>query len=181
MAKRRSMRRSIQRVDVTLYGDEYMAIVERYGDEAMFASGSIVLEEANRRVPRGRTGNLAKSGYVGTRSKSTYVKRRYWRKEKQAPKGGAVVGFTAPHAHLIESGRRKRGVIRPRGDVTYQGTLRRSGKRALNINGQIRATSRFNRMSSRPFLGPALEATKETMVRELANVLKRRLEREGRR
>jgi hypothetical protein len=170
MAKRKSMRRGIQRVDVALYGDEFMEIVERYGDEAMFAAGSVVLDEANRRVPRGRTGNLAKSGYVGTPSKSTYVKRRYWRKEKPAPKGGAVVGFTAPHAHLIESGRRKRGTIRPR-----------SGKRALNINGQIRATSRYNRMSSRPFLGPALEATKETMVRELANVLKRRLESEGRR
>lgn len=181
MAKRRSMRRSIQRVDVALYGDEFMEIVERYGDEAMFAAGEVVLAEANRRVPRGRTGNLAKSGYVGTRSRSTYVKRLYWRKEKTPPKGGAVVGFTAPHAHLIESGRRKRGVIRPRGDVTYQGTLRRSGKRALNINGQIRATSRFNRMSSRPFLGPALESSKETMVRELANVLGRRLEREGRR
>jgi len=170
MAKRKSMRRGIQRVDIELYGDEFMEIVERYGDEAMFAAGSVVLGEANRRVPRGRTGNLAKSGYVGTRSKSTYVKRPYWRKEKPAPKGGAVVGFTAPHAHLIESGRRKRGIIRPR-----------SGKRALKIAGQIRATSRFNRMSSRPFLGPALEATKETMVRELANVLKRRLESEGRR
>jgi hypothetical protein len=170
MAKRKSMRRGIQRVDVELYGDEFMEIVERYGDAAMFAAGSVVLDEANRRVPRGRTGNLAKSGYVGTHSKSTYVKRRYWRKEKTPPKGGAVVGFTAPHAHLIESGRRKRGTIRPR-----------SGKRALNINGQIRATSRYNRMSSRPFLGPAQEASKETMVQELANVLKRRLESEGRR
>lgn len=180
MAKRRSMRRSAQRVDVNLYGDEFMEIVERYGDEGMFASGEVVLAEATRRTPRGRTGNLAKSGYVGTASKSTYVKRPYWRKEKPAPKGGAVVGFTAPHAHLMESGRRKRGIIRPRGDVAYEGRLRRTGKRALNINGQIRATSRFNRMSSRPFLGPALEASKETMVRELANVLRGRLEREGR-
>jgi len=175
------MRRGVQRVDVTLYGDEFMEIVERYGDEAMFAAGSVVLADATRRAPRGRTGNLADSGYVGTRSRSTYKKRLYWRREKKAPKGGAVVGFTAPHAHLMESGRRKRGVIRPRGDVTYQGVLRRSGKRALKINGQIRAASRFNRMSSRPFLGPALEATKETMVRELASVLKRRLESEGRR
>lgn len=181
MAKRKSMKRGIQRVDVTLYGDEFMAIVEKYGDEGMFAAGEVVLREATRRAPRGRTGNLAKSGYVGTRSKSTYVKRAYWRKEKQAAKGGAVVGFTAPHAHLMESGRRKRGVIKPRGDVTYQGVLRRTGKRALNIKGQIRATSRFNRMSSRPFLGPALDATKETMVQELANVLNRRLNNEGRR
>ncbi len=174
------MKRGIQRVDVALYGDEYMAIVERYGDEAMFATGEVVLREAERRAPRGRTGNLARSGYVGTRSKSTYVQRRYWRKEKAAPKGGAVVGFTAPHAHLMESGRRKRGVIRPRGDVYYQGVFRRSGKKALSINGTLRATSKFNRMSSRPFLGPALDATKNTMANELAQVLRTRLEREGR-
>lgn len=181
MAKRKSMRRGAQRVDVDLYGDEYMDIVERYGDEAMFAAGSIVLTEANRRAPRGRTGNLAKSGYVGTHSKSTYVRRRYWRKEKIPKKGDAVVGFTAPHAHLVESGRRRRGVIRPRGDVSYEGVLRRSGKRALSIAGQPRATSKFNRTRSRPFLGPALDSTKETMVQELAHVLSGRLEREGRR
>lgn len=181
MAKRRSMRRGIQKVDVALYGDEYMAIVERYGDEAMFASGEVVQREAVRRAPRGRTGNLAGSSYVATRSKSTYVRRRYWRLEKIPPKGGAVVGFTAPHAHLLESGRRKRGVIRPRGDVTYQGVLRRRGARALSINGNARATSKYNRMHSRPFLGPGLDAAATTMVDELAQVLRTRLEREGRR
>lgn len=165
------MRRGIQKVDVTLYGDEYMAIVEKYGDDAMFASGEVVLREAERRVPRGRTGNLAKSGYVATRSKSTYVRRRYWRREKTPPKGGAVVGFTAPHAHLLESGRRKRGVIQP----SKGGT-----RRALRINGAVRSSSKFNRMSSRPFLGPALEATQKTMADELAQVLRTRLEREGR-
>ena len=155
MPRRKSMKRGIQKVDVALYGDEYMALVEKYGDEAMFAAGEVVLREAERRAPRGRTGNLAKSGYVGTRTKSTYVKRRYWRKEKTAPKGGAVVGFTAPHAHLLESGRRKRGVIRP---------LKGGGKRALRINGVVRSTSKFNRMSSRPFLGPGLDAAATTMV-----------------
>lgn len=169
MAKRRSMKRGIQRVDVDLYGDEFMDIVERYGDEAMFAAGQVVEREAKRRAPRGRTGNLAGSTYVGTRSKSTYRKRPYWRREKTPPKGGAVVGFTAPHAHLIESGRRKRGVIRPG-----------KGKRALVINGSVRGGSRYNRMSSRPFLGPGLDASKDTMVDELANVLRARLEREGR-
>jgi hypothetical protein len=104
MAKRKSMKRGIQRVDVALYGDEFMAIVEQYTDEAMFAAGSIVLTDAERRAPRGRTGNLASSGYVGTSAKSTYVRVHGWRKEKKAPKGGAVIGFTAPHAHLLESG-----------------------------------------------------------------------------
>jgi hypothetical protein len=172
MAKRKSMKRGVQRVDVALYGDEFMAIVERYGDEAMFAAGAVVLRAAERKAPRGRTGNLAASGYVATGSRSTYVRKHGWRKEKKAPRGGAVVGFTAPHAHLVESGRRKRGVIVP---------TRRGGKRALNINGQIRAASHYTRMSSQPYLGPALDASMTTMVEELAAVLKRRLESEGRR
>ena len=170
MARRRSMRRGIQRVDINLYGDEFMAIVEKYGDEALFAAGQIVLAEAGRRAPRD-TGKLAQSGYVSTRSKSTYKRRRYWRKEKLPPKNGATIGFTAPHAHLMESGRRKRGVIRPR---------KGGGKRALTVNGAVRSASKFNRMSSRPFLGPALDASKETLANELAQVLRTRLEREGR-
>lgn len=165
------MRRSIQRVELAWYGDEFEALVERHGDEALFAAGQIVLAEAVRRAPR-RSGALARSGYVATAGRSTYQRRRYWRKEKKPPKNGAVVGFTAPHAHLMESGRRKRGVIQP---------TKRSGKRALKIGERIVARSRFNRMSSQPFLGPAVEATKETMVQELANVLRRRLEEKGRR
>lgn len=171
MARRRSMRRGVQRVEIIAYGDEYLALVERYGDEAMFAAGQVVLAEAGRRAPR-RSGALAASGYVATRSQSTYKRRRYWRKEKTPPKNGAVIGFTAPHAHLMESGRRRRGEIKPR---------KGGGKRALLINGSLRSRSRYNRMSSRPFLGPALEATKETMVERVAEKLRQRLEREGRR
>ena len=52
MAKRKSMKRGIQRVDVNLYGDEFMDIVERRGDEAMFAAGEVVLREATARATR---------------------------------------------------------------------------------------------------------------------------------
>jgi hypothetical protein len=177
MAKRRSARRRAQRVDVTWYGDDFLQIIEEHGDEALFAAGMIVKREADRRAPRGRTGNLRKSGYVSTATRSTYVSRRYWRREKKPPKGGATIGFSAPHAHLIEGGRRKAGTFGPRGDRRHNGVLRRSGKRALRIgNGMLRSRSRFRRMSSRPFLGPALEATKDTMVKELAGVLRTRLQ-----
>lgn len=176
MAKRRSYRRKAQQVDITWYGDDLLDIIKEYGDEALFAAGSIVLREAERRAPRGRTGNLRKSGYVSTATRSTYVERRYWRREKKPPKGGATIGFSAPHAHLIEGGRRKSGKFGPRGDRSYNGVLRRTGKRALRINGQLRARARFRRLSSRPFLGPALEATKDTMVKELAGVLRKRLQ-----
>ena len=34
----------------------------------------------------------------------------------------------------------------------------------------MRARSRYNRMSSRPFLGPALEASRDLVPREMARV-----------
>lgn len=158
-----------RRVQIEWYGDDFLEIVRRNGDQALFAAGQIVLREASRRAPR-KTGKLASSGYVSTPERSTYQRRRYYRKEKKPPPGGATVGFTAPHAHLIESGRRRSGRFGPK--IGKRG----SGKKALLINDRIVARSRYKRVSSRPFLGPALEATKETMPQELARVLREKLE-----
>lgn len=168
MAKRRGgMKRRIQ---VAWYGDDFLEIVRAHGDEALFAAGQIVLEAAGRRAPR-KTGKLVQSGYISTPSRSTYQRRKYYRKEKRPPVGGATVGFSAPHAHLIESGRRRAGKIQPK-------TGRRgSGKKALKIGDRIVARSRYRRVSSRPFLGPAIEETKTTMVQALSDVLRSRLER----
>ena len=179
MAKR-YMRR---RVQVEWYGDDFLDIVHKHGDEALFSAGQIVQKAAERRAPADylagiarrraprKTGKLVQSGYVSTPSRSTYQRRKFYRKEKAPPIGGATVGFSAPHAHLIESGRRRAGKFGPK-------TGRRgSGKRALKINDRFVARSRYKRLSSRPFLGPALEETKETMVQELAKVLRSKLER----
>ena len=167
MAKRRGGLK--RRVQIEWYGDDFLKIVRDHGDEALFAAGQIVLKAAGRRAPR-KTGKLAGSGYVSTPGRSTYQARKYFRKEKKPPVGGATVGFSAPHAHLIESGRRKSGKFGPK-------TGRRgSGKKALKIGGSFVARSRFKRMSSRPFLGPALEETRETMVAELSKVLRSKLE-----
>ena len=171
---KRYMRR---RTQIAWYGDDFLEIVRKYGDEAWMAAGKHLLQAATAKAPRGKTGNLRKSGYISTPTQSTYVYRPYWRRERMAPEGGATVGFSAPHAHLIESGRRKAGRFTPRGDRSYQGTLRRSGRRALKIGDRYVARSRYRRMSSRPFLGPAIEETKETMVVELSNVLRSRLEK----
>lgn len=157
MAKRRGAKRRFQKFEITWYGQDFVDIVREHGPEALWAAAKVVLAEASRRAPR-RTGMLAGSGYIGVKGRSTYQKRRYWRREKFARDAEAVIGFSAPHAHLIESGRRKRGVIEPR------------RKRALVINGQFRSRSRYNRASSRPFLGPALEASRDQVPRELARV-----------
>lgn len=161
-SKRKYLKRGALRLEITTYGDDFIRIVEKHGNEALFAAGEVVLREAIRRAPR-RTGKLANSGYVATIERSTFKNKKYWRNEKKVRVGEAVIAFTAPHAHLMESGRRRRGVITPR------------RKKALKIGGSIRASSRYKRMSSRPFVGPALEATKETMAKELAGVLSRRL------
>lgn len=166
----RGRRRIGLQVEVEFYGDQFIEIVEKHGDTAMFAAGEVLLRAAVSNAPR-RSGRLAGSGYVATGSKSTYRKRRYWRKEKTPPKGGAVVAFTAPHAHLLESGRRKTGLIAPR---------TKRGKKALRMgdDGQLRARSRYRRMAARPFVGPALEETKTTMTEALADVLHDHLESE---
>lgn len=157
MARRRGAKRRVQRVEIEWFGEEFIDIVREHGPEALFRAAMVVEAEAVRRAPR-RTGTLAGSSYVGVQGKSTYVKRRYFRNERKVKAGEAVIGFTAPHAHLIESGRRKRGDILPR------------RKRALVINGRFVSRSTFKRQSSRPFLAPALEASREMVQREIANV-----------
>lgn len=169
MARRRGARRKYQQMQIEWYGDEFVEIVKEHGPEALFAAAQVVVAEASRRAPR-RSGKLAGSGYIGVKGRSTYRKIRYWRRERLAKDAEAVIGFSAPHAHLIESGRRARGIIKPRGDVMRDGVLRRSGKKALTIEGNFRSRSRYNRMSSRPFLGPALEASRERVPQELARV-----------
>ena len=163
MARKRSVKRSIQRVDVTWYGDDFLDIIERYGDEALFEAGRIVLEAATSRAPRGR-GKLRMGGYISTKSRSTYVRRGYWRKEKKPPANAVTIAFSAPHSHLIEGGRRSSGTIAPR------------KRQALRVNGKFVSRSRYGRVAAKPFLGPALEATRTTMVEELAGVLRKRLE-----
>lgn len=165
MAKR-YMRRKVQ---VAWYGDDFLEIVRKHGDEALFAAGQHVLKNAERRAPR-KTGKLQSSGYVSTASRSTYVRRPYWRKEKKPPTGAATVGFSAPHAHLMESGRRKAGKFGPK-------ARRQNQRKALKIGDRFVARSRFRRLSSRPFVGPAVEATRESMVEELAGALRSPLER----
>ena len=177
MAKRKAQRYGVQKVDYTWYGDEFVSIVEEYGDEGLFAAGEVLLAESDQRAPR-KHGKLRISGYISTGSRSTYVRRGYWRKEKRPPKGAVTVGFSAPHAHLMEGGRRSMGLIVPTGSVLHEGRIYRNNgkyKRALKIGGRFVSRSRYGKLSARPFLGPAIEATSETMVIELAKTLNKRL------
>jgi len=163
MAKKRKLRQA----QVTWYGDDYQRIIEAYGPEALFYAGEIVQREAERRINVGPTGNLRRSGYVNTKWRTTFVVRRWWRKQQKATAyDDAVIAFSAPHAHLVEGGRRgRRKRILPR------------KAQALLINGQYRSWTRVKRMAARPFLGPAIDATATTMVEELAKRFRGELER----
>jgi len=173
MAKRRGGKRRIQ---VEWYGDDILKVFREHGDEALFAMGEHVQEAAKRNAPVGATGNLRKSSYVTTRSRTSFVVRRFWRKNKIPPINAVTVGFSAPHAHLIEGGRRKSGKFGPRGSVSRDGVLRRSGKKALKIGNRFVARSRFKLLRSRPFLAPAVAETRQTMTEVLARKFRSRLE-----
>jgi hypothetical protein len=155
---KRGAKRRVQRFEIAWYGDDFKRIVEEHGSDALWEAAKVIVADASRRAPR-LSGLLAGSGYIGVKGRSTYKKRRYWRKEKFPKDAEAVIGFTAPHAHLMESGRRQSGIIKPG-----------KKRKALLIEGQFRSRSRFKRMHSRPFLGPALEAGRESVPRAMAQV-----------
>ena len=166
MAKKRKMRQA----QVTFYGTDFMEIIDDYGPKALFYAGEVVQSDAERRVKVGPTGNLKRSGYVSVWGRTTFVRRMYWRKQvKPESRDSVVVAFSAPHAHLIEGGRRgKRAKFSPRP---------RSGAKALFFGGKFRAWTRVKRVAARPFLGPAIDATKDTLVEEMAKRYRSELER----
>lgn len=165
-------KRSAVRVDLEWYGDQFLDIVRKYGDEALFAAGEVILDQATRNAPVGPRGNLRRSGYISTASRSTYKRRPYWRREKKPPKGGATIAFSAPHAHLVEGGRRSSGTFKPR-------KWKNGGSyKALKINGRFYARSSYKRVAARPFVHPAVEQTRDRMVEALARALNVHLERE---
>lgn len=168
-ARRRGLRRQVQ---VEYYGDDFKMIVEKYKDRALFAAGKIVLADASRRAPR-RSGKLAGSGYISTATQSTFIKKRYWRNEKRPPADAVTIGFAAPHAHLVESGRKKARKFYPR-----KATQRRTAKKALRFGGRYLAWSRVKRLSGRHFLATALEATKDRIMWALASQFGDALQRE---
>ena len=134
------------------YGDELEKAVEKAGDPALFEMGQILLKDAKGRITR-RSGKTRKSGYVATKSKSTYRKRPWQRKEVRTS-SGAVVAFAAIHAHILERTGAQPHTIKPH------------NKKALSIPG-IGMRSRVKMhpgTKAKPFLKPALDSTKNEMI-----------------
>lgn len=107
---------SVGDIVVMLRIDEIKDAIDSTIDAAMFDGGEVILDAAKPGVPV-LSGDTRDSGYVATKSKSTWQSRREnvrWRKELKL--GEAVVGFANFKAHWLEYGTRKmaaRPFLRP--------------------------------------------------------------------
>lgn len=103
-------------IDLKWYGDDLLKLIRDGSDDAMYEGGTVLLEGSQSRVPR-RSGRLAQSGYITTKSKTSYVYKRGYKKERKPDESGVVgVGYSAPHSHLLEFGTknmRARPYLRP--------------------------------------------------------------------
>lgn len=89
---------------VSWYGDDLIKQILAHQDEALFEGGELLKTEAAARAPE-FTGRLKKSGYASTMKRSSYVKKRWYKKERKPRDPGIVaVGFAAPHSHMAEFG-----------------------------------------------------------------------------
>ena len=135
---------------------------------------------------------MVKSGFVVTEKGDNYVKGRADRKNVRKliatfkrPETVTVM-FAAWYSNLFEDSGRKKNVIprayRKRGSSVKKarralrsGSLRIQG--ALKIPGiGYRAKATIPRMRARPFLGPAVEETKDGFVQALTGEVRKQLE-----
>lgn len=93
---------------VKWYGDKLIATIRAATPDALFEIGQELVEVARAKAPK-RSGDLARSGYVTTKDKSTYQKLKTNRKEAKVTEDGVVVvGFADFKARWYEYGTEKR-------------------------------------------------------------------------
>jgi HK97 gp10 family phage protein len=141
--------------NIEWFGDDLARTVDRHNDAAMFAGGQVLKRAAQQRTPVS-SGALRQSAYVQTDSRTDYCKgprdrRRMFRKRGA---GGVLVAFAAFYANMIEES----GAQRHRAP--------RKGARPMRLPGiGLRSVVAHPGMRARPFLGPALEASREEIAR----------------
>lgn len=153
-------------ISIEWFGDELAATVDGHDTAAMWAAGQVLKREAMRRAPVGK-GTLRDSAYVQTDERSDYKRGKRDRRPlfRKRGKGGVLVGFAAFYANLFEDS----GVVAHR--------MPRKGNRPMAIKGiGVRSRVQHPGMRRRPFLGPALEASKEEMARAFAGVMSEAIE-----
>ncbi len=137
------------------FGDDLKRVIDTHNDPAMFAAGQALKREAQRRAPVAM-GTLKASAYVQTDSRTDRAKGKRDRRShfRKRGKGGVLVAFAAFYANMLEDSGARRHRIPG------------AGKKVIRIAGVgFRASAEHPGMQARPFLGPALEATKDEITR----------------
>jgi len=162
------------------YGDDIVRIVERGSEPGLWAMGKTLVSAAQRRAPRA-SGRLADSAFVATVKRTDYSRGKGDRRKRQmaallgsVKEGKALIGFAAWYSNLFEDTGAKTHVI------PYQArTGRARVRKTLLIPGiGYRRRVQHPGLRRKPFLAPAVEASKDDGARAFAREVERRLEAE---
>lgn len=166
-------------VGLSWYGDEIAETVKRSMEPGLWAMGGALLHAAQGRAPR-RSGRLRDSGFIATADRTDYRRGRGDRRRRElarlmgqvSPKS-VLVAFAVWYSNLIEDTGTKRHAI-PYVPRSTGGRVRRT----LRIPGiGFRKRVSHPGFRSTPFLGPALDASKDTASEAFAREVHKRLER----
>jgi len=162
-------------ISLEWFGDEIAATVKQYEEAGLWAMGSVILDDAESRAPRD-SGRLRASGFLLSTKRTSYRKQKGDRRRMpQARAGTVLVGFAAWYSNLFEDSGVKRHAI------PYVGRSGRARKRkVLQIEGLgYRSAVNHPGMRRRPFLAPAVDASKDEGAEAFARLVRGKLEREA--
>jgi len=161
-------------ISLNWFGDEIAAEIKQHKEAGLWAMGGVILEDAQGRAPRA-SGRLRASGFLLSTKRTTHHKQMGDRRRMPQAKAGTVlVGFASWYSNLFEDSGVKRHAI------PYAGRSGRGRKRkALQIDGLgFRSAVNHPGMRRRPFLAPAVDASKDEGAAAFALLVRRKLERE---
>lgn len=141
----------MKRSQLTWHGKEVMAALRKATPEGLFAAGEELIRIAASKAPR-QSGDLAESGYVTSKFKSTYKSAKNHRKEIKTKGDEVAAGFAAFYSAYVEYGTKphtagKAGqVLRMEDGSIVRGPLKHPGSRP------------------KPFFRPALDESKPRLL-----------------
>lgn len=175
-------RTSTKNMSLNWYGDDIVRIVGRASEPGLWAMGRTLVSAAARRAPRA-SGRLADSGFVATVKRTDYQRGKGDRPRRQmaahlskVKEGKALIGFSAWYSNLFEDTGAKAHAI-----PYVARTSRARRRKTLQIPGiGFRRRVVHPGLRRKPFLAPAVDATKDEGARAFAREVERRLETENR-
>lgn len=165
-------------ISLDWYGDDIARLVQRASEPGLWAMGQVLVKAAARRAPRS-SGRLADSAFVATTKRTDYQRGRGDRPRRQmaahlnrVKEGRALIGFAAWYSNLFEDTGAKTHTI-----PYVARTSRARRRKTLLIPGiGYRRRIQHPGLRRQPFLGPAIDASKEDGARAFAKEVERRLE-----